>query len=188
MLLSIIASVTVTIPVYTTTDVAELIAASASHVITAFVLVHPVLALGALLGARLLRPLEQLSVLGQLFVVNLEDFGFYLVLLELFTRLPDVIDYVALEAVFDVAHGATKVPLVVVLRVPNEKVPAFLRWTLSHVSVLIPDLLPFEFLTPLHLLWREQLSQVRQRYRRFAAGFRTDNRKLLALDASLDPC
>ena len=170
---------TITRLVLASADVAKLVATAASHMITTLILLNPKVALWALLGSDLSRPINQLLVDWQELVIDFISLGLdrcdSFLLLNFFTCLGYMVDHVAFEAILDATHGAAEVSLVVVIRFTDEKVFAFLRWTLTHVCILIANLFPLELLTSFHLFRRQKLSQVRQRNRLFAAGFGTQD-------------
>ena len=96
-----------------------------------------------------------------------------------------MVDHVTCKTVVDVALGAVVVRLVLLLL--EEEIVAVLRRALEHVGVLIADLFPFELLASAELLQSQQLSQVWQRDRHLAAGYRAHNGQLLRIDAGLHP-
>ena len=102
-----------------TANVAELVSAAASHMIAAFVLLHPELASGALLRASFSRPFDELVILWQLAVVYVLDFalelGLALLFLDLIAAFLHVVDHVTCKTVVDVALGAVVVRLVLLL-------------------------------------------------------------------------
>ena len=79
------------------------------------VLLHPVLALGALFSADALCPGDKLVIFWQLVVVDMVDFalqfGLALFFLDLVTTLLNVIDHFALQAVLDTAGWAKVIRL-----------------------------------------------------------------------------
>ena len=96
-----------------------------------------------------------------------------------------MVDYVTLKAILNATQGTEVVGLVLVLLVKH--VIALLRWTLLHVGVLVPDLFPFELLTPIHLLRGQEILQIRKWNGQFASRLRAHDRKLLVLDTSRQP-
>ena len=182
---------TIALLVLASADVAKLVATAASHMITTVILLHPKVARRALFGSDLPRPINQLLIDWQELVIDFISLGLNrrnsFLLLNFFTCLRYMVDHVAFEAILDATHGAAEVSLVVVIRFTDEKVFAFLRWTLAHVCILIANLFPFELLTSFHLFRRQKLSKIRQRNRLLAARFGTQDRQLLIFDACLDP-
>lgn len=151
--------ITLAVTVRAATRIAELIAAAASHVIAAFTLNYPVLALFASLCTNFLRPIFQHLVLGKFASIYLTDFGFkgcsLLFSLEIVTGLFYVEDYLARKAVLQAAGEADVIGFILACLV--EKVVAAIRRALKHVGILIPDLLPFKLLATIHLLRRQKL-------------------------------
>ena len=180
---------TITLLVLASADVAKLVATAASHMITTLVLLHPKVARRALLGSDLPRPINQLLIDWKELIIDFISLGLNrrnsFLLLHFFTCLRYMVDHIAFEAILDATHGAFEVSLVVVIRFTDEKVFAFLRWTLAHVGILIANLFPFELLTSFNLFRRQKLSKIRQRNRFFAARFRTQDRQLLIFDTCL---
>ena len=145
--------------VLTSANIAELVAAPASHVIASFVLVDPKLTLAALLGTDCLSPLLQLMVFRQHLVVDLLRFSFYSSLLHFLTCHLDVVDNIAGEAVLDTTQRTEVVCLI--LSLLEEHVVASISRTLHHVLILISELLPLKLLAAVELVIGEQITQVR---------------------------
>ena len=159
--------------------------------IAAFVLLHPEAALSALFGTDLSSPFNQLLVNRKVSVVNLICLGLNggksALFGHFFARFLDVVDDITLETVFDATHGTAQIPLIVVVWLTNEEVIAALGWALTHISILVPYLLPFELLTTVHLFRCQKLAKIRQGYGNLAAGLWAHNRQLLIFNAGLDP-
>ena len=180
-----LSSVAVAVLISAAANIAELVSASAGHMVASFILLHPVAALSAALRANSARPFFQLVILRKNLVVDLIcprlesclAFSF----LDFLTGLLHMVDHVAFEAVFDSTKRAVVVSLVLILF--DEQVVASLSWALLHASALISDLFPLKFLATLHLLWGKQLAQVRKRNRLPAAWIWAQNRKLLIFNA-----
>ena len=120
--------------------------------IAAFVLLHPEFAAGALLSADASGPIDELVILRQLPVVNVIDFtlklGLALLFLYFITGFFDMVDHVACETPFNLAHLAVQITLALIHIVEHVsdalvRSAVFVR-ALFHVGVLIANLHPLE--------------------------------------------
>lgn len=140
--------------VFASTDVAELVFASACHMVASLVLDNIELALRTTFGAGTSCPLHELVILGQIVVVDVVDLllqlDALLLLLDLLAALLDMVGHFTSEAVLLAAIGAEVVRLGFV--VLEEEIVAVFGRALNHVRILVADLFPFELLTPGHLL------------------------------------
>lgn len=124
-------------------------ATATRHVVTSVRLVDPVLALGALLCADLLSPLDKLIIFGLNIVV---DFFEFLLGLNLVACVLNVVHHFTLEAVFDSALGTEAVRLLLIIL--DEHIIAAIGHALPHVRIAVSNLFPFKLLATFHLLWR----------------------------------
>ena len=105
--------------------------------------------------------------------------------MDLITSIFNVVHHVALEAVFDAARATEEVSLCLILF--DEHVVTAVGRAFPHVLVRVPDLFPLKLLAPLHLFCRQELFQVRERDRLFAARLRAHDRKLTIFNARFEP-
>ena len=178
---------TFALSVLATTPIAELIATSASHVVTTLVLLNKELATSASLSTGLLGPLLELLILAQTFIID--TVGHSLNLSALFlrcvlsARLINVVDAVTVEAVGHSARGAVVSALAVALS--EEQIVALAVGALHHVRVLVTDAFPLEACAPLQLVLWEYITEVRERDLLVALG--AVNGQVCIVDAGSGP-